>query len=358
MEKVRYGIVGTGIIAQAHYEGIKKNPKAKLTCICDISEEQMDLFQEAMETGQIARYTNYKEMIQSGDADGILVCTPTSSHGEISIFAAEHGVHIFCEKPAAMNFEEAKRMEEAAAKNHIISMVGFAFRYIPAVEYINALIKDGRLGQIRHFRGRFFANRLAPPEHPLEWRHLEEIAGSGVIGDLICHTLDMAHYLFCDYDDIEKIAANGDIIIPQRLDPVTGTMVKVTADETMSVFIKLKDKTEITLESSRYSPFETEFQMTGSKGSVKYNMMEYNKIQQMFYETEGQYSQKYSQQYEKIEIPLAYQKNADVEGRFIQQNLAFTEAILSGRRLKGDFSDACANQKVLDEIQFIYKNQS
>lgn len=358
MENVRYGIVGTGIIARAHYEGIKKNPKAQLSCICDISEEQMDFFQEQMETGPVARYTDYREMIQSGDADAILICTPTSSHGEISIFAAEHGVHVFCEKPAAMNFEEAKKMEEAAAKNNIVSMVGFAFRYIPAVEYINTLIKSGKLGRIRHFRGRFFANRLAPLEHPLEWRHLEEIAGSGVIGDLICHTLDMAHYLFFDYDDIEKIAANGDIIIPQRKDPDTGAMVRVTADETMSVFIKLKDKTEITLESSRYSPFETEFQITGSKGAIKYNMMNYNEIQQMFYETEGKYSQKYSQQYERAGIPLEYQKKAEVEGRFIQQSFAFTEAILSNGRLKGDFSDACGNQKVLDEIQYIYKNQS
>lgn len=355
MEQVRCGIIGTGIIARAHYEGIKKNPQAVLGGICDICEEQMNRFEEALELRGIARYTDYRELILSGGVDAVLVCTPTVSHMEISVFAAEHGVHVFCEKPAAMNWEEAKRMEDAAAAGRIVSMMGFAFRYIPAVDYIKDLIKEGRLGKLRHFRGRFFANRLAPSEHPLEWRHLEEIAGSGVIGDLVCHTLDMAHYLLWDYGGIETLAANGDIVIPERKEPVSGQMVKVTADETMAVFIKLKDKMEITLESSRYSPFETEFHITGSKGSLKYNMMDYNEVCLMFYETEGQYSQKYSQQYERMEIPARYRKEPDVEGRFIRQNFAFTRAIISGKELEGDFSDGCANQAVLDRIQRVYK---
>lgn len=74
----------------------------------------MDRFEEALELGGIARYTDYRELILSGRVDAVLVCTPTVSHMEICVFAAEHGVHVFCGKPAAMNWEEAKRMEAAA----------------------------------------------------------------------------------------------------------------------------------------------------------------------------------------------------------------------------------------------------
>lgn len=358
MEKVRVGIVGTGIIARAHMEGIMLCGLSELTAICDIDEKQMDSFERQMNILNVIRYTDYREMILSGKIDAVLVCTPTVSHCEISVFAAEHGVHVFCEKPLAMNENEARKMAEAAGKNKVVSMTGFAFRYIPAVSYIKYLAENGKLGTIRHYRGHFYANRLAPENHPLEWRHLEKIAGSGVIGDLICHVLDMGRYITGeDYENIDKIMAFGNIVIPKRFDEQKQKMTEVTAEETMTACLRFKDGLEMTLAGTRYSPFEMGFEVSGTKGSVKYNMMNYNEVEILFYETEGIYSQKNSQFYERKIIPDGFmEKNKEIEGRFVRQHIAFAKAVRNTSKLKTDFAEGMANQKVLDRIQKSYKS--
>lgn len=336
MKKIRVGIVGTGIIAKAHAEGIAACELSELTAICDIDERQMDCFEKEMCIQHMKRYTDYKKLILSGTIDAVLVCTPTVSHCEISVFAASHGIHVFCEKPLAMNQKEAQMMAETAVQNHVISMVGFAFRYIPAVAFIKSLADGGELGIIRHYRGHFYANRLAPLNHPLEWRHLETIAGSGVTGDLICHVLDMGRYITEEsYKDIDKIMAFGNIVIPERFDEKNKRMVPVTAEETMTACLRFKDGMEMNLEGTRYSPFEMGFEVSGTKGSVKYNMMRYNEIEILFYETEGIYSQKNSQFYERKTIPERFIVNDKMsEGRFVRQHRAFVEAICKNENPK------------------------
>lgn len=356
MNKIRCGIVGTGIIAQSHAEGILEDENATITAICDTCQSQIDYFEKATGINDVTRFLGYRDMISSGMIDAIFVCTPTVSHCEIACYAAEHHIHVFCEKPLAMNKDEAKHMLDTVKENKVVHMIGFAFRHIPAAEYIKTMVDAGRIGEIRYFRGYFFANRLADINHPLEWRHLEEIAGSGVIGDLISHMLDMAHYLFCDYDEIAKIQAAGNIVIPKRRDPISGKMKNVTAEETLAAKLTLKNNIEVLLEGSRYAPFEMGFHIAGTKGALKYNMAHYNEIEQLFYEKEGEYSQKYSQEYESCKIPEAYQKSKGKEGRFIRQSAAFIKAIRNGEQCTCNFEEGWKNQSVLDAIkQCAYK---
>lgn len=351
---VRIGIIGTGIIARAHAEGVLLGEDLKLAAVCDVKEEAMELFLE--ETGQkdCQRYTDYRKLLASGCVDAVIVCTPNVSHGEISLEAAVHGVHVLCEKPMAMDMTQAEKMLEAAQNADIVHMVGFAFRYIPAVSYIKDLVDSGRLGRIHHFRGRFFANRLAPEDHPLEWRHREEMAGSGVIGDLVSHMLDMAHYLVLDYDKVEEMSVQGQIVIPRRMDPSTGQMARVTTEETVSVYMRTEDRMEIALEGSRYSPFEMGFQITGSKGSLRYDMMHYQELEVLFYEREGAYSQKYSQEYERIEIPERWMVPKEQSGRFIRQVQEFASCIREGRKPGCSFAEGFQNQRMLDKIKELY----
>lgn len=359
MKKIRVGIVGTGIIARAHAEGIAVCELSELTAICDIDECQMDYFEKEMRIQHVKRYTDYRKMILSGMIDAVLVCTPTVSHCEISVFAASCGIHVFCEKPLAMNGKEADMMAEAARKNHVISMTGFAFRYIPAVAFIKSLADSGKLGKIRHYRGHFYANRLAPANHPLEWRHLEDVAGSGVTGDLICHVLDMGRYITGEsYANIDKMMAFGNIIIPERFDEKSKKMIQVTAEETMTACLHFEDGMEMNLQGTRYSPFEMGFEVSGTKGSIKYNMMRYNEVEILFYETEGVYSQKNSQFYERKIIPDSFAvKDKIKEGRFVRQHQVFAEAICKNETLEADFAEGAANQAVLDNIQKAYKFQ-
>ena len=349
MNKIRIGIIGIGIIARAHYEGILKNESAVLTAICDTEPQQMEKFCTEMKADSCGRFVNYRELMESGLVDAVLICTPPVSHCQIAVCAAEHKIHVFCEKPIAMNKEEAELMEKAAKENQIVAMVGFAFRYIPAVQYIKSLIDGGKLGKLRMFRGAFYANRLAPEDHPLEWRHREELAGSGVLSDLGSHVVDLAHYLLFDYDEIASVTASGSIVIPERMDPKNGKMEKVTTDETLFADIQLKNGISILVENTRYAPFEMSFMITGSKGAVKYNMMDYEAVEEMFYEKEGVYSQKYSQVYQKR---ILEQEDAG-EGRFVRQFLEFINCISEKRTPGNDFSDGLENQKFIDEVKDI-----
>lgn len=349
MDKIRIGIIGTGIIARAHYEGIIKNKESILTAICDTEAEQMERFCTEMKVEGCRRFVNYRELVESGLVDAVLICTPPVSHCQIAVYAAEHKIHVFCEKPIAMNKEEAELMEKAAKENQIVAMVGFAFRYIPAVQYIKGLIDEGSLGKLRMFRGAFYANRLAPEDHPLEWRHQEELAGSGVLSDLGSHVIDLAHYFFFNYSEIDAITASSSIVIPERINPKNGKMEKVTTDETLFADIQLKNGISILLENTRYAPFEMSFMITGSKGAVKYNMMDYAAVEEMFYEKEGVYSQKYSQVYQKkiLEKPDAG------EGRFVRQFSEFISCISEKRTPENNFSDGLENQKFIDDVKAI-----
>lgn len=348
---MKIGIIGTGIIARAHGEGVLLEDGLKLAAVCDTDETAMRNFLKDMGLKDCNCFTDYRKMLESGCVDGVIVCTPNVSHRAIAVCAAGHGIHVLCEKPLAMDAAEAEMMLEAAEKAGIVHMTGFAFRYIPAVAYIKELVDGGYLGKIHHFRGRFFANRLAPLDQPLEWRHREELAGSGVIGDLVSHMLDMAHYLVMDYGDVETLSAQGQIVHPKRRDPVTGQLTDVTAEETVSVYMRLADRMEIALEGSRYSPFEMGFQITGSKGSVRYDMMHYHEPEVLFYETEGVYSQKYSQEYERTGLPEKWRAPEGKSGRFIRQVQEFAACIREGRKPACSFKEGWENQRMLDRIK-------
>ena len=169
--------------------------------------------------------------------------------------------------------------------------------------------------------------------------------------------LDLAHYLGCDYSRVRQVEAFGGILIPRRRDPQTGEMRDVTAEDTLTACLGLDGGTQVLLEGSRYSPFEMGFHIAGTRGSVKYNMMQYNEVEELFYEREGVYSQKYSQVYERHQIPARYRVAADVEGRFIRQCHSFVEAVRGRERCPCGFGEGLENQKLLDKICASYKTR-
>ncbi|WP_077532187.1 Gfo/Idh/MocA family protein [Massiliimalia massiliensis] len=356
MKKLRLGIIGTGIIARAHMAGILEARQSELAAVCDIKPEQAERFLNHFGLNGVKVYQNYEDMLTPGTVDAVIVSTPTVSHAEIAIQAAKAGIHVLCEKTMAMNAAEARKMADQVKGKKLVHTIGFAFRYIPAVEYIKDLIEAGKFGKIRHFRGRFYANRLAPADHVMEWRHRMREAGSGVIGDLASHTFDMFHYLARgQMGDIVKLAAHGDIIIPERVNE-NGEREKVTTDETLLVWMKTANQGEVTLESSRYSPFEFEFHITGSKASLKYCNYKYDTVEYLEYEREGLYAQNNAQEYSPIPVPERYYPN-HIKDRFIRQYLAFEQAILGQGTVKTDFETGYDNQVFMDLIQKSYQEE-
>ncbi|MDX5569654.1 Gfo/Idh/MocA family oxidoreductase [Streptomyces sp. ID05-04B] len=148
--------------------------------------------------GWAAAETDWRALVARDDVQLVDICTPGDSHAEIAIAALEAGKHVLCEKPLANSVGEAEAMvaaaEEARSRGQL-AMVGFNYRRVPALAYARRLIADGRLGTLRHVRVSYLQDWLVDPDFPLTWRLQREHAGSGALGDLGAHVVDLAQYL-------------------------------------------------------------------------------------------------------------------------------------------------------------------
>lgn len=355
MPKLRIGLIGTGIIARAHAAGIVEAGHSVLSAVCDVQPEQTAHFLQdyaalAPQEPHPSVYIDYRVMLREAKLDAVIVATPVCSHKEIAVEALRAGLHVLCEKPAAMNAAEAEEMRQAARQAGTVACMGFAFRCIPAVDFIRDLVADNTLGPLHHFRGYFYANRLAPADHCIEWRHRLEEAGSGVIGDLASHVYDMYSYLAePQMGRVARVAAQGGILVPKRPD-ASGVLREVTTEETLNVWMKTQRGGEITIEASRYSPFEFGFQLSGTKGALKYSNYRYSEIELITYAREGVYSQNKAQKYLPVSVPERYCATRSKD-RFVRQYLMFEQAVLGNAPVKADFETGWENQRMMDAMQ-------
>lgn len=141
---------------------------------------------------------SWRELVARDDVDLVDICTPGRTHAEIAVAALEAGKHVLCEKPLANTIEEAEAMvaaAEAAAARGVRSMVGYTYRRVPAVQLARQLVADGRIGAVRHVRVQYLQDWLADPEAPLSWRLDKQQAGSGALGDIGSHAVDLAQFI-------------------------------------------------------------------------------------------------------------------------------------------------------------------
>lgn len=142
--------------------------------------------------------TSWQELVARDDVDLVDICTPGSTHAEIAVAALEAGKHLLCEKPLANTVAEAELMvaaAEAAAARGVRSMVGYTYRRVPAVQLARTLVEQGRIGTVRHVRVQYLQDWLTDPEAPLSWRLDKQAAGSGALGDIASHAVDLAQYV-------------------------------------------------------------------------------------------------------------------------------------------------------------------
>jgi predicted dehydrogenase len=145
--------------------------------------------------------TDWKQLLTRDDVALVDVCTPGDTHAEIAVAALDAGKHVLCEKPLANTVDEARAMVAAAERARargVRSMVGFNYRRVPAVALARQLVADGRIGRIRHVRAQYLQDWIVDPEFPLVWRLRADKAGSGALGDIGAHIVDMAQYVTGD----------------------------------------------------------------------------------------------------------------------------------------------------------------
>ncbi|MEV7963434.1 Gfo/Idh/MocA family protein [Oerskovia paurometabola] len=142
--------------------------------------------------------TDWRKLVARDDVDLVDICTPGDTHAEIAIAALEAGKHVLCEKPLANTVAEAELMvaaAEAAAERGVLSTVGFTYRRVPAVQLARQLVVDGRIGTVRHVRAQYLQDWIADESVPLSWRLDKTKAGSGALGDIGAHIIDLAQFI-------------------------------------------------------------------------------------------------------------------------------------------------------------------
>lgn len=155
----------------------------------------------ATRLGWSSTETSWRALVDRDDIDLVDICTPGDTHAEIAIAALEAGKHVLCEKPMANTVAEAEAMADAAdaaAARGVRSMVGFTYRRVPAIALARQLVTDGRVGTIHHVRAQYLQDWIVDPEAPLSWRLLKDKAGSGALGDIGAHIIDLAQFITGD----------------------------------------------------------------------------------------------------------------------------------------------------------------
>jgi len=201
--QLRVGMIGYGFMGAVHshaWRAVKRafDPEAVpvLAVLCGRDQEAVEA--AARRYGFAETATDWHDVVRRDDIDIIDICTPGDSHMPVAVGALGAGKHVLCEKPLANSVAEAEAMTSAAEKAKAAgqrSMVGFNYRRTPAIRLARQLVADGRLGQLRHVRGVYLQDWLVDPAVPLAWRMRKDNAGSGALGDIGAHVIDLAQYL-------------------------------------------------------------------------------------------------------------------------------------------------------------------
>ncbi|MEP6937837.1 MAG: Gfo/Idh/MocA family oxidoreductase, partial [Chthoniobacterales bacterium] len=201
-------LVGYNFMGRAHSNAWRQAPRffplpvdLRMKTIC--GRETAAVRKAAARLGWETACGDWREAVADPDVDIVDVCTPNDSHAEIAIAAAKAGKAILCEKPLARTVAEAKKMLDAVRQARVTNMVCHNYRRVPAIALARAMIKRGDLGdRIHHFRARYAQDWIADPELPLVWRLQSKIAGSGALGDLGSHVVDLARYLVGEISEV------------------------------------------------------------------------------------------------------------------------------------------------------------
>jgi predicted dehydrogenase len=289
------------------------------------------------------------------DIDLVDVVTPGDSHAEIAIAAARAGKAVLCEKPLANDLKTAKAMLQAVQKAGVPHMVCHNYRRAPAVQLARQLIAEGKLGKLYHYRGTYLQDWIIDPNLPLFWRFRKDKAGSGALGDISSHSIDLARFLM---GEIEELAATVETYIKQRPLPEDPKRKgKVTVDDASAAVVRFRNGAIGTIEGSRMCAGRknyNRFEINGSKGSVVFNLERMNELE-VYFTDDPRSTQGFREVMVTEPGVHPYIHGWWPPGHIIGYEHTFThavydflEAIASGKKAKPDFEDGVRNQAVLE----------
>lgn len=283
--EIGVGMLGYAFMGKAHSNAFKKIPYMmypppaipKLAAICGRNEAATRA--AAIRFGYERYYTDWRDMLADDNVQLFDNGGPNDAHAEPCIAAAQAGKHILCEKPLARTAEEAKTMLDAVQKAGVKHMVAFNYRFVPAIRQMRKLIESGALGRIYHFRAVYLQEWIMPHYNmPMIWRLTKDVAGSGALGDLGAHIIDLGRYLV---GEVESVSAMTRTFIPER--PWDdGTMGKVDVDDAFAAVVSFDNGALGTVEATRFAAGRKNgniIEINGEKGSMRFNLERMNELE-------------------------------------------------------------------------------
>ncbi len=284
MKEINIGLIGYKFMGKAHSYGYKNLPlffgpeyQPVLKVICGRNEAALKA--AAKQFGWEEYETDWRKVVERADVDLIDVSSPGYLHAEMSIAAAQAGKDVICEKPLANNLAEAREMLAAVEEAGVKHMIAFNFRRIPAVALAKEFIEEGRLGRICQWRATWLSDWVMSEDLPLVWRLQKDKAGSGALGDIGSHIIDLARFLV---GDIESVVGMWETFKKER--PLMDDPTKsgqVTVDDAVIFLARFENGVIGSFEATRYAGGDKErvgFEINGEKGSLRFNYNYFNEL--------------------------------------------------------------------------------
>jgi predicted dehydrogenase len=297
MQHLNVGLIGGGFMGKAHslaYAAMPMFfwPAPALPIRHTIAEATDELAAEAARRFGFERSTSdWRSVVNDPDIHVVDIATPNHLHAEIAIAAAQAGKHIISEKPLARTAEEAKGMYDAVTAAGVVNMVAFNYRRTPAIALAKKFIEEGAIGRILSFRGTYLQDWSANPDSPLSWRFQKSIAGSGALGDIATHVIDIARYLVGEFGSVNAMMQTW---IPER--PLQtggadslgnarggeGPRGAVDVDDQVMTMIRFENGAIGSLEATRNGYGRNNyitFEIHGDRGSLAFNYERRDELQ-------------------------------------------------------------------------------
>ena len=282
--EIGIGMLGYAFMGKAHTNALKKLPYMmyppvaipRLAAICGRTEAATA--EAAKRYGYAKYYTDWKKMLKDPAVQVFDNGGPNDAHAKPTIAAAEAGKHVFCEKPLARTADEAATMLEAVEKAKVKHMVAFNYRFVPAIVQARRLIESGKLGRIFHFRAVYLQEWIIDPKFPRVWRLEKKIAGSGALGDLGAHVIDLARFLVGEPTRVSGLTKT---FIEERPMPDGKGKGKVDVDDAFISLFEFDNGAIGTIEASRFAHGRknfNSFEINGENGTIQFNLERLNEL--------------------------------------------------------------------------------
>ena len=283
--EIGIGMLGYAFMGKAHSHAMLNiahmmyPPPAAPRLVGIAGRDEQAVAEAARRYGYSGYYTDWRAMLDNDDIQLFDNGGPNDTHAEPCIAAAESGKHILCEKPLARNADESQMMLEAAQKAGVKHLVGFNYRFVPAIRQIRKLVDSGLLGQIYNFRAVYLQEWvMAHYGVPMIWRLQKSSAGSGALGDLGAHIIDLARYLV---GEVTSVAGMTRTFIEERPQD-DGTMGKVDVDDAFTALLEFDNGAIGTVEASRFAAGRKNGQrleINAEKASIVFNLERLNELE-------------------------------------------------------------------------------